>query len=301
MKEIVVLSGKGGTGKTTVTAAFAKLFQKYYPDTFVIADCDVDAANMHLLVEEKRLGTIPFSSGQVPVMDFDTCSGCGICADECRYSALVMTDGYPRRDEVLCEGCSLCMHLCPVEAITMQDETTGKWIHSATAGERDNLYHAELEPGGEHSGKLVAKVREEAARWAESRNVDKALMDGPPGIGCPVISTITGTDYVVLVTEPTLSGLHDLRRVVSLVQERRIPMGCIINKSDINQDVAGLIYDFVEEHDILLLGQLPYSNVVTDALSRGKTIIELAEESSEAGTFAKYLEAVWRKLLKEVE
>ena len=269
MKEIVIISGKGGTGKTSITASFAVLGGK----NVVVADCDVDAADMHLLMQPDFAQPEDFYSGELAVIDQDKCTQCGECADVCRYGAIPVIDGQYIVDALSCEGCGYCARICPTEAITNVELMVGKWYVS-TVKTGGIMVHAKLGVGADNSGKLVAKVKNEAKQIASNTNKDYIIVDGSPGIGCPVVSSISGANFVVLVTEPSVSGLHDLKRVYQLVKKFKIKAGCIINKSDINKQVSEEIEKFLEKEDIVHISSLPYDETFTEAMTGGKTIVE---------------------------
>ncbi len=269
MKEIVIISGKGGTGKTSITASFAVLGGK----NVVVADCDVDAADMHLLMQPDFAQPEDFYSGELAVIDQDKCTQCGECADVCRYGAIPVIDGQYIVDALSCEGCGYCARICPTEAITNVELMVGKWYVS-TVKTGGIMVHAKLGVGADNSGKLVAKVKNEAKQIASDTNKDYIIVDGSPGIGCPVVSSISGANFVVLVTEPSVSGLHDLKRVYQLVKKFKIKAGCIINKSDINKEVSKEIEKFLEKEDIVHISSLPYDETFTEAMTEGKTIVE---------------------------
>ena len=269
MKEIVVISGKGGTGKTSVTASLAVLAG----NDAVVADCDVDAADMHLLmipiIEKSEI----FFSGVIAKIDEDKCTNCGMCADICRFNAIPVINGQHTINSLNCEGCGYCEKVCPVDAISMPEQNVGDWYISKT--KIGNAFvHAKLGIGAENSGKLVAKVKNEAKRLAEENNKDYIIVDGSPGIGCPVVSSLSGANFVVLVTEPSLSGLHDLKRVYELVKKFNLKAGCIINKYDINTDVTNDIIRFLNDESIEHIANLPYDENFTKAMTFGKTIVE---------------------------
>ncbi len=269
MKEIVVISGKGGTGKTSIAASYACLGGK----DVTVADCDVDAADMHLLLKPDWMESEDFHSGELAVIDQDACTQCGICLDVCRFDAISDEDGSYRIDPLGCEGCGYCARVCPHEAIRNEKPRTGEWFRSnIKTGAR--MVHARLGIGTENSGKLVAKVRKEARITSEEDKTDIILIDGPPGIGCPVISSLSGADFAVLVTEPTVSGLHDLIRVYRLVTKFKIRAGCIVNKSDLNTAITRKIETFLEEEGIAYLASLPYDDSFTRSMASGKTIVE---------------------------
>ncbi|MBC8415665.1 MAG: ATP-binding protein [Candidatus Cloacimonetes bacterium] len=269
MKEIVIISGKGGTGKTSITASFAMLGGK----DIVVADCDVDAADMHLLMQPDWEKSEDFYSGVIAEIDQEKCVKCGNCADVCRFSAIPIIDKKYVVNKLNCEGCGYCFHVCPTDAITMKEQNVGKWYISNTKA--DNvMVHARLGIGAENSGKLVAKVKNEAKRIAKETDKEFIVVDGSPGIGCPVVSSLSGADFVVLVTEPTVSGLHDLKRVYQLVKKFNISAGCIINKSDLNTKVARQIEKFLREENIIHISDLPYDETFTKAMTNGQTIVE---------------------------
>ncbi len=272
MKEIVVISGKGGTGKTSVTASFAVLGG----EDVVVADCDVDAADMHLLMQPDFAQSEDFYSGELAHIHQDECIQCGKCADVCRFDAISVIDGKYIVDSLSCEGCGYCARVCPTDAITNHDLKVGKWyVSKIKTG--STMVHANLGIGADNSGKLVAKVKNEAKQLAVEAKKKFIIVDGSPGLGCPVVSSLSGANFVVLVTEPTVSGLHDLERVVKLVKKFNIEAGCIINKSDLNLKVSGKIEDFLKTQDISLLAKLPYNESFTKAMTNGKTIIEYSE------------------------
>jgi MinD superfamily P-loop ATPase len=269
MKEIVVISGKGGTGKTSIAAAFAYLGNK----NIVVADCDVDAADMHLLLNPDFAKSEDFFSGFNAVIDQQKCDLCGNCFEVCRFEAIQLSDGEYTVDSLNCEGCGYCSRVCPAEAINMEEQNVGKWYISDTkAG--NSMVHARLGIGAENSGKLVAKVKNEAKRLAEENEKDFIVVDGSPGIGCPVVSSLSGANFVVLVTEPTVSGLHDLKRVYQLVKKFNIKAGCIINKFDLNPQVTGEIEKYLKSENIVYISSLPYDDTFTQAMTIGQTIVE---------------------------
>ena len=269
MKEIVVISGKGGTGKTSVTASLAILAGS---DT-IVADCDVDAADMHLLMIPVIEKSENFFSGVIAKIDEDKCTNCGMCADICRFNAIPVINGQHTINSLNCEGCGYCEKVCPVDAITMPEQNVGDWYISKTKI-GNTFVHAKLGIGAENSGKLVAKVKNEAKRLAEENNKDYIIVDGSPGIGCPVVSSLSGANFVVLVTEPSLSGLHDLKRVYELVKKFNLKAGCIINKYDINTDVTNDVIKFLNDESIEHIANLPYDENFTKAMTFGKTIVE---------------------------
>jgi MinD superfamily P-loop ATPase len=269
MKEIVIISGKGGTGKTSITASFSVLGGK----NVVIADCDVDAADMHLLMQPDFAQKEDFYSGELAVIDQDKCTQCGDCADVCRFSAIPVIDGQYIVDALSCEGCGYCARVCPTQAITNIDLLVGKWYESKVKT-GSVMVHAKLGVGADNSGKLVAKVKNEAKQIAIATNKEYIIVDGSPGIGCPVVSSISGANFVVLVTEPSVSGLHDLKRVYELVKKLKIKAGCMINKSDINNEISKEIEEFLQKENIAHISNLPYDESFTRAMTEGQTIVE---------------------------
>ncbi|MCK5029651.1 MAG: ATP-binding protein [Bacteroidales bacterium] len=286
MKEIVVISGKGGTGKTSVTASLAVLAG----NDAVIADCDVDAADMHLLMKPVIEKSENFFSGVIAKIDEDKCTNCGMCADICRFNAIPVIDNQHTINSLNCEGCGYCERVCPVEAITMHEQNVGDWYVSKTKIE-NTLVHAKLGIGAENSGKLVAKVKNESKHLAEENKKDYIIVDGSPGIGCPVVSSLSGANFVVLVTEPSLSGLHDLIRVYELVKKFNLKAGCIINKYDINTDVTKDIIQFLNDESIEHIANLPYNDNFTKAMTLGKTIVEYDQ-----GELKDLIISSWKKI-----
>ena len=272
MKEIVVISGKGGTGKTSITASFAFLAGK----DIVVADCDVDAADMHLLVKPDFGKEEDFYSGQIAEIDQDKCILCGKCKKVCEFDAIPIIENQYVVDPLSCDGCGYCARVCPVDAISMNDLNVGKWFISDTKA-NNVMVHARLGIGAENSGKLVTKVKNEAKIVAIDNKKDFVVVDGSPGIGCPVVASLSGAHFVVLVTEPTVSGVHDLKRVYQLVKKFRISAGCIINKYDLNNKVYNEILDFLKEEDIVHISDLPYDETFTKAMTQGETIVEYGE------------------------
>ncbi len=275
MKEIVVISGKGGTGKTSITASFAYLGA----DNIVVADCDVDAADLHMLLEPDFAKSEDFYSGEIADINQDLCIKCGECANVCRFNAIPIIDGQFVVNQLNCEGCGYCARICPVNAITNLDNNVGKWFISTTKL-NSIMVHARLGIGAENSGKLVAKVKNEAKRIALETKKDFVLVDGSPGIGCPVVSSLSGASFVVIVTEATVSGLHDMKRVYELVKKFNLKAGCIINKYDLNLDVSTEIKSFLKAENIIHIANLPYDESFTRAMVEGKTIVETKKDKN---------------------
>lgn len=274
MKEIVIISGKGGTGKTSVTASFAVLGSK----DVIVADCDVDAADMHLLMTPDFARSEDFYSGELANINQEKCTQCGRCADICRFNAISVIDGQYIIDPLNCEGCGYCTRICPASAITNNGLNVGKWyISKIKTG--STMIHAKLGIGADNSGKLVTKVKNEAKQIAKENNKEYIVVDGSPGVGCPVVSSLSGADFVVLVTEPSVSGLHDLKRVYELVKKFKIKAGCIINKSDINKNITAQIEVFLKEENITHISNLPYNESFTKAMTYGQTIVEYGQNN----------------------
>lgn len=269
MKEVVVISGKGGTGKTTITAALAYHLQ----DKCIVADCDVDAADMHLIFSNKTIESREFYSGKEAIINRELCKNCGLCQEKCRFDAIISLSNYKKVDPFGCEGCGLCSYICPYNAIKMEDRLVGDFFISDIRT-NTKMVHAKLLPGGENSGKLVAEVKKESKALAEKLGKDYIIVDGSPGIGCPVISSLSGANIALLVTEPTMSALHDLKRVVELLQKFQIPAACIINKSDLNKDILLELKQFLADNDIILLIEFKYNKNFIHAVKSGQAINE---------------------------
>ena len=266
MKEVVVLSGKGGTGKTSIVGSFAALAENK-----VLADCDVDAADLHLLLKPVIKQNNEFWSGQVAEIDEEECTQCGLCQEVCRFAAI---DDF-KVDPVACEGCSFCFHICPAEAITMKETLSGQWFISDTR--YGTLVHARLGIAQENSGKLVALVRQQAKKIAEKQGIGYIISDGPPGIGCPVISSLSGANLALLVTEPTLSGIHDLERVLGVCHHFGVPALVCVNKYDLNEDNTHQIESYCFSRGVEVAASIPFDNIVTEALVQRLPVVEYSQ------------------------
>ena len=264
MKEIVIVSGKGGTGKTSIAGCFAALARNK-----VLADTDVDAADLYILLEPNIQSRESFRGGHTAFIDTAACVECGECLELCRYDAISQDYVVDRVD---CEGCGVCAHFCPAEAIEMQENICGEWFISDTS--YGPFVHAKLGIAEENSGMLVTIVRHNAKLIAEEKGLDLIIVDGPPGIGCPVISTVTGANLVFIVTEPTLPGLHDMQRVTALAKHFNIPTAACINKYDLNPEMSEKIRGYCEETGVHFVGMIPYDTVVSKALVHKKIIVE---------------------------
>ena len=291
MKQLTVISGKGGTGKTVITASFASLAEKK-----VMADCDVDAADLHLLLHPQIKETHEFKGGKKAILNEEVCTNCGKCKEVCRFDAISEDEKHNSDegirttiDSISCEGCGVCALICPVEAIQMKESLSGEWYISDT--KYGPMVHAKLGIAEENSGKLVTVVRQNARVVAEKNNSDLVIVDGPPGIGCPVIASITGVDLVMAVTEPTLSAISDLERVLNLVRHFKIEPVVLINKYDINLENTEKITKFCEREGIGILGKIPFDNIFTQAMVEGKTIIEYTDSD-----LVERVKNIWEKL-----
>ncbi|MGV8039222.1 MAG: ATP-binding protein [Thermoanaerobaculaceae bacterium] len=274
MRELVVLSGKGGTGKTSVLGSLAALAGRA-----VLADCDVDAADLHLLLRPEIRTLQPFFAGHEAVIRHATCTGCGACAPVCRAGAITASNGSFAVEPLLCEGCGLCVRICPAAAIDFPSRRCGELYVSDTRF--GPLVHARLEPGGESSGKLVTQVRREARRLAAELGVDWLLVDGPPGIGCPVIASLSEATAVLVVTEPTPSGLHDLERVLELCRHFGVPASVCVNKWDLHPDLTAGIEELARSRQAPALRRIPYDLAVTAAQVQGRPVVEVGGPAAE--------------------
>lgn len=328
MKEIVIISGKGGTGKTSITAAFATLAQNA-----VLADCDVDAADLHLILKPEVKQVFDFSGGKQASIRSKDCIGCGLCLSYCKFDAVIKDENIQsssrsdcdncdhcsrsctirdnvqirdikramgisetvkfRIDPVRCEGCKVCVEFCPVKAIDFEDAINGQWFISDTRC--GPMVHAKLGIAEENSGKLVTLIRKEAKQIAEKVNKDLLIVDGSPGIGCPVIASITGADLVLIVTEPTLSGRHDLKRVAKLTENFNIPTYVCINKADINPDMADQIAKDAESLGVKIVGRIDYSEDFTKAQIKGQSIVEYSQNDT-----TKQIKELWSNIENEL-
>ena len=285
MKEVVVLSGKGGTGKTTIVGSFAVLAENK-----VLVDCDVDAADLHLILKPEASEKTEFWSGQVASIDEEKCTQCGLCQDSCRFDAIKNFTV----DPVSCEGCGFCYHVCPAEAITLTESLSGHWFISETR--YGKMVHARLGIAQENSGKLVAVVRQEAKRVAQEAELDYIISDGPPGIGCPVISSLSGVKLAVIVTEPTLSGIHDLDRIAGLCHHFGVPATVCINKYNINEQVTQQIESYCAGQGIRVLSRIPYDGVVIKALVSGVPVVEYTSNG-----ISQQITKLWQDIVETLE
>lgn len=283
MKQIAIISGKGGTGKTTVAAAFAALASNK-----IIADCDVDAPNLHLVVHPVIRDTSEFKGSQTAVIDTEKCTECGLCEEHCRFGAI--SDG--EINPILCEGCGVCVISCPEDAISMKENVSGYTFISDTR--YGPMSHAQLKIAEEASGKLVTVVRNKAIELTKESQSKLILIDGPPGIGCPVIASLSGVDLALILTEPTQSGLHDLKRILSVVKHFGIRATVCINKYDLNEEVTGEIEAFCGEHEIEIVGKIPYDESITRAMVKGVPVVEFETEATSRA--AEEIQRMWNRV-----
>jgi MinD superfamily P-loop ATPase len=287
MKELIVISGKGGTGKTSIMGAFATLAENK-----VLCDADVDAADLHLLTDPSVQQRHDFKSGHTASISKEGCTACGMCRELCKWDAI---DDDFVIDPIACEGCGVCVYFCPEETIEFPINTCGEWYISTTRF--GSMVHARLGIAEENSGKLVSLVRSEARKLAEQKEADLILTDGPPGVGCPVIASIGGADAVLVVTEPSVSGIHDLKRVCQLAEHFKIPAMVCINKFDLNVALTKEIENYTQRAGIECLGRVPFDPAFTHAMVQAKTIFEYDAYSASGDS----IKGIWEKILKKLE
>lgn len=293
MRQLVIISGKGGTGKTSLVASFAAL-----AESAVLADCDVDAADLHLVVQPSLVSREDFLGGKCATIDSERCTDCGICEDLCRFDAIGPSslgfDSEPGNltvDPIACEGCGVCAWFCAEDAIDLVPTTDGESYLSETRF--GPMVHARLGPAGENSGKLVSLLRSEARKVATSRNTELVIIDGAPGIGCPVIASITGADLVLIVTEPTLSGLHDLERVIELTNHFSIPTMIVVNKFDVNEEITRRAEKHAQNQGASLAGRVRFDPAVTQAQIQAVPVVEYSSNGAAAD-----ITEVWKNVVR---
>ncbi len=293
MKELVCISGKGGTGKTSLVASFAAM-----AENIVLADCDVDAPDLHLVLKPDVLRTEDFKGGKRARIEQEKCNECGKCIELCRFHAIIENNRSGsqsahnfRVDPIACEGCGICAHFCPQNAIKFEEVVNGKWFISQTR--YGPMVHAALGIAEENSGKLVSLVKTQARTIGEEKGLDLILIDGSPGIGCPVIASLSGADLVLIVTEPTLSGFHDLDRVAALAEHFRIPVAVCLNKADINLSLSEKIEEWCGNKGIKMIGRIPYDQDFTSAQIKGESLVEFSN-----GRASHAVKNVWEEVDK---
>jgi MinD superfamily P-loop ATPase len=294
MRQLVILSGKGGTGKTSLAAAFAHLAHDGpCPLKALLADTDVDAANLELVLQADRCETHDFTGGSVAVIDQKLCQGCGTCEQVCRFNAVMAPSSFDvcsayAIDPIACEGCAACIYQCPEEAIRMEPQIAGSWYRSESR--YGMLFHADLFPAQENSGKLVTLVKQNARLFALDNDIPLIIVDGPPGIGCPVIAAVAGADLALIVAEPTVSGVHDLKRILKTTKHFHIPTMVVINKADIYLRGSADIEAACAEQEVELIGQIPYDQIVTEAMLNGEPVTAYRAKTPSS----RELTAIWK-------
>ncbi|MBW1607650.1 MAG: P-loop NTPase [Deltaproteobacteria bacterium] len=286
MKELVVISGKGGTGKTSLMAAFASLAENK-----VLCDADVDAADLHLLMDPDIKESHDFQGGGIAIINPNNCTQCGLCRDLCRWNAI--SEAF-EVDPIECEGCGVCVDFCPEEAIDFPIKTCGEWFISNTRF--GPMVHARLGIAEENSGKLVALVRQEAKKLAEKNELDLIITDGPPGVGCPVIASVGGASAVLVVAEPTVSGLHDMERVAQLAAHFKVPGMVCVNKFDLNFDQTEAIEKLAKENNMTVVGRVPFDPVFTKSMVQGQTVLEYVGNSKIRSSISE----IWRNIRNQL-
>ena len=284
MKELVIISGKGGTGKTSLTAAFAAL-----AENMVLCDADVDAADLHLLMKPDFRHRADFQGGGIAEIDPEKCVQCGQCLELCRFDAISQDFVV---DPIDCEGCGVCVDFCPEEAIAFPIQTCGEWYISGTR--YGPMVHARLGIAEENSGKLVSLVRQESAKLAEEQHRDLIITDGPPGVGCPVIASIGGAAGVLIVTEPTVSGLHDMERVADLAAHFKVPAMACINKSDLNPEQSERIEKLAADKGIEIMGRIPFDPVFIKSMVQGQNVVEYSPDSE----ISQAIRRMWERIIR---
>lgn len=295
MVELVIASGKGGTGKTSIVGSFAAIAHKP-----LLVDCDVDAANLHLIIKHQVIESHDFSSSSRASIIDDQCTSCGICEEKCRFDAIshqlnpnTQAETNYRVDPYACDGCGLCKYVCPDDAIAFESVISGKWFKSDS--EYGPFFHARLGIAEANSGKLVSLLRKKALETAEKEKREIIIIDGSPGIGCPVIASLTGATYLLIVTEPSLSAIHDMKRLAELAGHFNIKAGLCINKSDLNEDLSKQIENYALEKGILVHGSIPFDNLFTEAQIKGRPYTTIANPEK-----VSILKGIWESVNEEL-
>jgi MinD superfamily P-loop ATPase len=295
MKQIVILSGKGGTGKTSLAAAFAHLASQDGRIQAVLADADVDASNLELVLAPRTLEEHDFMGGQIAVINLELCAGCGDCMAVCRFDAILEENGAYSVDSIACDGCAACVTQCPSQAIHMETQLAGRWFRSDSR--YGPLFHAALYPAQENSGKLVTLVKQQARLLALDEDLPLMIVDGPPGVGCPVIAAASGADLAVIVAEPTVAGIHDMQRVLETTRHFGVPSLVCINKADIYPEGATEIGAYCRANGLDMIGHLPFDTAVIEAMTQGQPITAYQPDRP----VSRALRDVWRRVLAALE
>jgi MinD superfamily P-loop ATPase len=304
MKQLVILSGKGGTGKTSLAAAFAHLAHAGpFPLRAILADADVDAANMELVLQPRKLEEHEFSGGSVALIDASLCQACGTCEQVCRFGAVIPpgpNNGLAYQvDPIACDGCAACVYQCPEQAIQMEVQLAGHWFRSESR--YGPLFHAELRPAHENSGKLVTLVKQQARLLGQDTDAELVIIDGPPGIGCPVISAASGADLALIVAEASMAGAHDMARVLETTRHFNLPPLVCINKADIYPQGSAQIEAYCLEHDIEMIGQIPFDPFVTEAMVNGEPVTVYRPQAPASRAIRRIWRATVARLIPVVE
>ncbi len=294
MRQIAILSGKGGTGKTSISAAFISIVQNG-----VFADCDVDAADLHIILQPQIISEHIFEGGRIVSINQDLCSSCNKCFEVCEYDAINRDNKLYSVNKFACEGCGFCVRVCPDKAIDFNRNNAGKWYLANTRFGK--FVYAKLFPGEENSGKLVTMVRHQAKIFAEEENADYIIIDGPPGIGCPVISALSGVDDLIIVTEPTKSGLSDLKRIADTAHHFKLPINIIINKYNLNEDMTKIIEQYCNEKNYTLLEKIPFDKIFVHSMIENKSVIEYDKNSPTSKILINIAKKLNIKLKKDFE
>jgi MinD superfamily P-loop ATPase len=288
MDEIVILSGKGGTGKTSLSAAFATMNKNT-----IVADCDVEGSNLHLILQPENYRIEKFITGHKAIIDYNICTNCGLCINYCRFNAIAMGNDQVTISEVACDGCKLCSRVCPANSIQMIPNDKSYWYIGNYRNGR--MVHARLAPGEENSGKLVNVVRENARKTAHETGYNTIVVDGPPGIGCPVISAVTGAKKAIVVTEPTNSGFHDMKRVLEITANFKVITFVVINKFDLNESMSNKIENWCKDNSIPVVGRISFDAQIVEAMINCQSIIEWRPDSETSKEIFSIYDAIFKQ------